>query len=145
MTEQEQTKIEASAPQVETLKFTAPVEIQAAAGEGKRPTFSIAAYTGNVMNVAGFYSPVVVDLAGLKAAGQELPTLRDHDAGRIVGQSDKVTIDANGVTVTGVVTGDDSDAASVTSHAKNGFKWKASIGASVIRREFIEAGKSVTV
>jgi phage head maturation protease len=130
-----------------TAKFflTAPVEIQAASGEGKRPTFSIAAYTGNVMNVAGFYSPIIVDLAGLKAAGQELPILRDHDPGRIIGQSDKVTIDAQGVTVTGVVTGDDSEAASVTSHAKNGFKWKASIGASVIRREFVEAGKSVTV
>lgn len=127
------------------FNFSAPIEFTAAAEEGKRPTFSISAYTGVPMNVAAFYMPIVLDLAGVKAASQEIPILLDHDPSRIVGQSSEVKIGASGVTVAGSVTGDDADAAKVVGHAKNGFKWKASVGANVLRREFLEAGKKATV
>ncbi len=138
--------IHAKAPEPSALRLeSAAVEIQAAAGESKRPTFSIMGYTGAPMNLGGFYSPVIVDLAGLKAASQEIPALRDHDTGLIVGQTDSVKIDAKGAAFTGVITGDNADAREVVSQSKNGFKWQASIGASVDRREFVEAGKTATV
>lgn len=127
------------------LNLTAPVDFQAAADEGKRPTFSIVGYTGAPVIIGGWYTPVIVDLTGLKAASQTIPALRGHDLNRIVGQTDSVKIDASGVHLTGVVTGDNADANEVVSQSKNGFKWQASIGASVIRREFLEAGKRATV
>ena len=129
------------------LQLTGAVELQAAAdGEPtKRPTFRIVAYTGAVMTPAGFYSPAIVDLAGLKADRQRIPILLDHDSTRIVGQTDTVTIDSSGVRLAGTITGDDADAAKVITHARNGFIWQASIGASIVRREFLEAGKSAVV
>lgn len=131
-----------------TLVTTAvAVELKAAPGDdpAKRPTFTIIGYTGAVMSISGFYSPVIVDLAGLKADTQQLPALRDHDAGRIVGQTSAISIDGKGVRLTGTVTGDNADATEVVTQAKNGFEWKASIGANIVRREFLDAGKKATV
>jgi len=97
------------------------------------------------MNVAGFYSPVIVDLAGLRASSQQMPALLGHDPSQIVGQTDAVKIGADGVDFSGIVTGDNAHAQEVVSQAKNGFRWQASIGASVDRREFLDAGKRATV
>lgn len=132
------------------IGFTAPVEITAAAepkeGEtAKRPTFSIVAYSGGPMQVGAFYYPVIVELSGLKASRKRLPILLDHDASRIVGQADQITIDAKSVRLEGAITGDDADAQKVLAHARNGFEWQASIGASVDRVERLEAGKTATV
>jgi phage head maturation protease len=139
-----------STQQPNALELTAEVNITAAApgSEGqpaKRPSFMIAGYTGAPMNVEGFYYPVIVDLSGLRASGKTLPILRDHDRNRVVGQANDIAISAKGVNVGGIITGDSGDAADVVAHAKNGFKWQASIGASIHRREFLEAGKTATV
>src|SRR5690606_20733629 len=120
------------------------VEFTAAAGEGKRPTFSIVGYTGISMAVEGFYYPVILDMSGLKAASQTIPALRGHDPNRIVGQTDSVQVTSE-ATFTGTITNDGSDAKEVTENAKNGFKWQASVGASIERREFLESGKTTTV
>jgi lambda family phage portal protein len=129
-----------------SLQGTAVVEFQAAKdGEpARRPTFTITGYTGAPMSVAGFYSPVVVDLAGLKASRERIPILLDHDASRIIGQGTP-TIDASGVQIVGTITGDDAHANSVVTHAKNGFEWQASIGASIVRQEFLKAGETAVV
>lgn len=125
------------------------VEFQAAAASGggppKRPTFAIHAYTGAPIKVDAYPIPAIVDLTGLKAASQEIPILRDHDTSRIVGQTDSVKIDATGVHLTGSITGDDADAQKVTTHAKNGFKWQASIGAAPQRTEYLKPGDKTTV
>lgn len=110
----------------------------------KLPTFAINAYTGAVMNLTGFYTPVVIDLSGLRAARAKLPILLDHDPTQIVGQGTP-KIDASGLRIEGQVTGEDEIAQRVVTHAKNGFEWQASIGASVVRREFLEAGKKAIV
>jgi hypothetical protein len=49
------------------------------------------------------------------------------------------------VTLSGDITGDDADANKVVTHAKNGFEWQASVGATVDRREFLDAGKTAKV
>jgi len=138
-----------TAPTQLSLTGSASLTIEASAdGEApKRPTFEIDAYNGGALRLAGWYRPVVVDLAGLRA-GAQTTVLLDHDRAQIVGQG-KATITPKGITVSGVITGDYSDksepAGKVTLHAKGGFAWAASIGASVDRVESIEAGAKVTV
>ncbi len=130
---------------IEAAAVAWDIEAKAADGSPKRPTFSIVGYTGAVMQVAGFYSPVIVDLAGLKASRDKIPIFLDHDPSRIVGQTSSVTIDASGVRLEGSITGDDADANKVMAHAKNGFEWQASIGATVVRQEFLKAGEKAVV
>lgn len=119
--------------------------IQAAEGDAnKRPTFKIKAYTGGPMQ-ASFYLPVILDMAGGKSAGTTIPILMAHDETRPLGMADDIQITPEGVTLTGSFTGDDEDSMRVIAHAKNGFKWQASVGATVERREYLEAGKSTKV
>ncbi len=134
----------ASTPSNLTINATAPVVFQAAAGEGKRPTFSIVGYTGAVMSISGFYTPVVVDLGGLKSTRERIPILKDHDPGRVVGHA-TAEIDDQGVRLTGTITSDSLDATDITSNARNGFEWQASIGASIVRQEVLKAGEKSTV
>lgn len=136
--------IEAAADARGLLRLTAPVELIAAAGEGKRPTFRMTAYTGGALALGGWYSPVVVDLATARAAAS-LPILRDHDAGRIVGHAETITITAKAITAEGVISGVGIDADEVIASSKNGFPWQASIGAQPGRLERVEAGAKVTV
>jgi phage head maturation protease len=128
----------------ENISFTSDVEVKASAEQGKMPSFYIAAYSGDVMNVGGFYNPVIVDLGGLKATRQSIPILYEHDPSQIVGQGD-AKIESSGVSVSGSMTATSGVAGTVAEHARNGFKWQASIGASVARREFLEAGKKAIV
>lgn len=97
------------------------------------------------MNVGGFYTPVIVDLSGLKASRDKIPILLGHNDAQIIGQTDSIAIDSAGVRLTGVITGEDVHAASVVTHAKNGFEWQASIGASIVRQEFVKAGEKAVV
>ncbi len=133
------------------VAFAAAIQIKAAAApaEGEAPnraTFSIDAYNGGSMMV-GFYAPVIVDLSGMKAERAKLPILLDHEnaVDSVFGQTEKIEITADGVKVTGIVTSDSEDAASVVANAANGFEWQASIGASIDSREIVEAGKKATV
>lgn len=137
-------KLRASAKDAGNLKFSAPVELTAAAESGKKPTFNIVAYTGVPMNAGGFYSPVIVELSGVKTANSHIPILLDHDASLIVGQGE-ASVDTATIRVSGSVMGDSPEANKVIALAKDGFKWQASIGASVTRREFLEAGKKAVV
>lgn len=136
--------IRAASPNGDLLTFAAPVELVAAPAEGKRPSFTIVAYTGVPMSVNGYYNPVVVELSGVRASRKQIPILLDHDATRIVGQGEP-KVDSASVRVEGIVTGEDSDSQKVVTHAKNGFQWQASIGAMPLRREFLEAGKKAVV
>lgn len=139
-----------SAPERLVFAATGTVEIEAEAatdGKPKQATFKINAYNGGPMQLAGWFNPVIIDLAGMKAMSQTIPILLNHETDRIVGQTRKVSIDAEGVNLAGVVTGaaDDPDVAKVVGHSKGGFKWQASIGANPTRREFLEAGKTAQV
>jgi hypothetical protein len=124
--------------------------IQAAEGGAKQPTFKVNGYNGGPMRPASPWlpHPLVVDLAGAQAVDGAVALL-DHDPCQIVGQASKVTITDSGIVFEGVITGNMSDkddpAYKVVSHAKNKFKWKASIDASIGRLEFIPAGEAVKV
>ena len=124
--------------------FSADVDLQASAEDGKRPSFAIDAYTGVPMRAGGdFAQPIIVDLSGVKAS-KSIPVLLDHETSQIVGQG-QPHIDASGIKITGTVTGDSGPSANVVTHAKNGFQWQASIGGNVGKRDFLEAGKTASV
>ncbi|MFO8013633.1 MAG: hypothetical protein R6X20_10050, partial [Phycisphaerae bacterium] len=114
----------------------------AAAGDDKPATFNGVAYRGGAMRLNGFYLPVVVELAGLRA-GKGVPILRDHAPNQIVGHAD-VEVTNNDVRISGVVSGGGQAAREVTTAARRGFPWKLSIGA-VGEMERVLAGETVQV
>lgn len=128
------------------VEFTAPTEIDAAAGDEspKLKSFRMLAYTGGAMNV-GWGDPVVVDLAGMKTSEKARPILLQHDPLRIVGHTESVEVRrlSRGVElrVSGVISGSGPDAAEVVASAANGFPWQASIGASANQVEYVREGE----
>jgi hypothetical protein len=145
----------AAGQEPDSICFTAAVELRAAEAPKSpedntppaRPSFSINAYNGGPLSVDGFYHPVVVDMAGAKAA-PDIAVLMNHDDTKLVGQG-RAKLSPEGIGIEGTVTGDHqavgTAAHEFTSHAKNGFKWQASIGGPVVRREFLEPGQKATV
>lgn len=132
-----------------TLAAAAEVEFIAAAAaeEGEAPSppkFKLTAYTGGPMNVAGFFSPVVIDLQGMKAKAP-VAVLLNHDPSQIVGHADVVDILPTRVNLSGVVSGGGEAAETVLASSKLGFPWRASVGASVGSMEFVRAGTTVKV
>ncbi len=132
----------------EMIHAEAAVEwIQAAAdAPADRPkSFSMTAYTGGELRVSRYGDPVVIDLEGLKAEAQ-IPALRDHDPTQIVGHTEAVEI-AGKVRIQGVVSGGGAAAQEVLAAAKQGFPWRASVGAMPDEGglEYIAAGVSTKV
>lgn len=126
-----------------------PIKIEAASpadgtSDATLPTFKVVAYNGGLMNVRGFYRPVIVDLTGMKVSAKARPALRDHDIGKIVGHSTKVDV-AKKITIAGIVSGTGPDAAEVVSSSANGFPWQASIGASIQKMVMLDDGEKLQV
>lgn len=124
--------------------------IEAADGEEgestKIPTVEINAYTGGAMTPQFFYTPVVIDLAGAQTTGETIPILADHDHGRLIGHGTP-EVKAKSIRVSGSISamGVSEDADKMVALSKNGFPIKASIGAKINKREYVEAGQSVIV
>ncbi|MDD4888322.1 MAG: hypothetical protein PHU85_00195 [Phycisphaerae bacterium] len=137
------TLLTCSAPPAAIELAPEPVDwIQAAEGDPDAPKrFSMVAYTGGPMRVSAYMSPIVVDLAGLKAAADEIPNLLNHDLGQIVGHS-QVEISAQRVKLAGVISGGGPAAQEVLVASRRGFPWKASIGARPEKVEYVEQGAS---
>ncbi|HHQ14341.1 MAG TPA: hypothetical protein ENK16_04890, partial [Chromatiales bacterium] len=125
------------------------INIEAAAAEQPEHVrrFSMTAYTGGAMVLAGWRYPVVVDLAGLTVGKQDRPILLDHtrDVDFVMGQTDRITIENNQLLVAGEVMGDSTKARQVIALADRGFSWQASIGARAGQVEFVRKGKTVEV
>ncbi len=99
--------------------------------------------------MAGFPLPVVVDLTGLSIPSQVRPILIDHDdtADGVLGQTESIVIDSESgqLVASGSVLGASDQARRVTEMALAGYQWQASIGALVVERENVEAGRQVVV
>lgn len=124
------------------------IDLAGADGEGdeRRPTFSMVAYTGGMLNV-GYGSPVVVELAGIRNLGSNRPVFLGHspDVEDILGQTTSIKIEAGQLIAAGKLLPGSTRGDRVIALAKSGFAWQASIGGKIVRREFVEAGKSVRV
>lgn len=115
--------------------------LQAASGEEGPKKVSIVAYTGGSMQVAAYYSPVVMDLAGLTAGGESIPLLAYHELTQIVGHGIPA-ISAQRIKIDGVISGTGAAALEVTGAARNGFPWKASVGVIPNKTEYVERGST---
>lgn len=146
----------ATDPANRRIELVAAVNITAAAagddGKPKGPArFDMVAYTGGAMRLKGWQFPVVVDLEGVEAPGK-FPALSDHDMSRagIVGHVDDLKIrkggaggaDGYGIDAGGVISGAGPAAAEVRESGKNGFPWQASIGAQVLKNQFVPEGQT---
>jgi hypothetical protein len=127
------------------IEAGSPAIIKAAKEENGIPTFTMEAYTGGLMNVTGWYLPVVIDLAGMALGRRNQPILKDHDASQIVGHATEIIKSENNVIVEGICSGAGSANMEVVASSKNGFPWQASVGLEVNRVSEIAEGKSVTV
>jgi hypothetical protein len=132
-----------------SISLTATLDLQAGAdaGDGKPalPRFSMVAYTGGPMRIAGWRYPVIVDLAGLAIPSQSRPIRFGHDANSGVGHSDAIRVEAGQLVATGFVSRDTPAAREIVVSAKNGFPWQASIGAGVEQFEFVKENQTVLV
>ncbi len=125
--------------------FECPLNIETAADEKAIPKFSMVAYTGGPMKVAGFTHPVVVDLEGLSIDRQNIPIRLDHNPKQGVGHTDRVVIENGQVVAEGLISRDTSWARDVTKSGQRGFPWQASIGADILEAEFVPNGQSIQV
>jgi hypothetical protein len=133
----------------ESLALVATMQIEASAqadgGKAPLPRFTMVAYTGGPMRIAGWRYPVVVDLAGMAIPSQSRPVRFGHDATSGVGHTDRIAIEGGRLIAAGVVSRDTAAAREIVASAKNGFPWQASIGAAVEQFEFVQEGQAVTV
>ena len=136
-------------PENLTMLADLDIDIQAAASsksqyEGRK--FKINAYNGGDMMLSVFYDPAVIDLDGLTSAAT-IPLLLNHDAGieSVMGSADKIDIKSSGVKVAGKIIAKSNKAQLMVDTADAGLKLQASVGVSIIRREYVEAGESVKV
>lgn len=114
------------------------------AGEGDKPAlrrFSMVAYTGGAMALAGWPHPVVVDLGGLQVSARSRPILKDHNRSLIVGHTDSVSVNGSQLLVAGVISGAGPIAREIIDSSRNGFPWQASLGALAERVEFVPKGR----
>jgi hypothetical protein len=126
------------------IEAVAPAE---GGGDGKPalPRFSMVAYTGGPMRVAGWRYPVVVDLAGLAIPSQSRPIRFGHDMQSGVGHSDAVRVEDGKLIAAGVVSRDTAAAKEIVVSARNGFPWQASIGAAVEEFDFVKENQKTIV
>ena len=124
------------------------LDLEAAASpdeNGSPRRFTMTAYTGGPMKLAGWRHPVVVDLVGLAIGDQNRPILLDHahDVESVMGQTDKISATDKELLVTGQILGDSPKARQVIALADKGFSWRASIGARAEQVEFVADGAKI--
>lgn len=129
----------------ENIHFQCDLTIEAAVDDKSIPKFSMVAYTGGPMKIAGFTHPVVVDLEGLSIDRQNIPIRLDHNPKQGVGHTDRVAIENGQVIAEGLISRDTSWARDVAKSGSRGFPWQASIGADILEAEFIPNGNHIQV
>jgi len=143
-------------PEPREMDLAASLTIEAAeaalqgaadAGKPRNRRFTMVAYTGGPMRIAGFSYPVVVDLAGLDLSRASFPVFVGHqqDADYLLGQADGVEVVGTNLVASGDVIDVSPKARQVVEAHDRGFRWQASIGALVLAREFVPEGRSVNV
>lgn len=108
------------------------------------PRFEIVAYTGAVMDVAG-YGKAIVDLDGISFASPKIPVVYGHRMERGIGHVEKSEIRDGKLVLEGVVSRQTESAKDFASSAKNGFPWQASIGGTPLEVEFLNDDATAVV
>jgi len=127
------------------IQAGSPANIQAAKSEDDIPTFSMEAYTGGLMNVNGWYLPVVVDIEGVDLGRKNQPVLKDHDTRQVVGHATEVAKTETLISLDGICSGAGDAHDEVLASSIKGFPWQCSIGLDVNRVIELDEGKNLTV
>lgn len=132
----------------DVIALSAPVTIEAAAAEGdsgsKPAKFSVVAYTGGAMEIAGWEYPIVIDLAGLEY-GNSLVANLDHERSQRVGNVTDWSVDGDQLTLAGVASAATPSRDEVVNSAANGFVWQASVEVRPLMMEEVPPGSTVKV
>ena len=131
------------------IVFAASEITIAASAETGSPEVNVTAYTGELLSLANFPNPAVINLAGVRAmSNEQIPFLRDHQQTKVVGHG-KPGVGASKLQHTGKlsIAGEERD--KIVAGHKEGFNWQASVGGRIpdIRKnvQTIAAGDSVRV
>lgn len=128
-----------------TLNFSAPLKIEAAAGEGKLSRFLMVANTGKPFRQPWSRDPVVMDLSGVLLDRQHIPSRMDHEPTLGVGHTERIAVEGGLLIATGVISRKTAAAEDVRESGRNGFPWQASVNAEVLHHQIVKAGESVQV
>ena len=146
------TKTSVKNPEPREVNLAASLTIEAAeappeGGKHRNRRFTMVAYTGGPMRIAGFSYPVVVDLAGLDLARASFPVFVGHqqDPDYLLGQADRVEVVGTNLVASGDVIDVAPKARQVVEAHDRGFRWQASIGALVLAREYVPEGRTINV
>ena len=137
----------------EMIRFEVPIHIHAQADDKdekgllKPAKFEMQAYNGDKMNVSRWSTPVVIDLAGLRADSQQIPILIQHNSSieGVAGQSSEVRISEAGVQAKGELYRTDETVNRIVLKAIQGYKWQASVGVMPESIEEIQDGINIKV
>lgn len=124
--------------------FSAPVTIAAGENDQTTPTFSVVAYTGGPIEIAGWEMPVVVDMDGLQFGKSVIANL-DHNPQLRVGHVTSRTVEGGQLILAGAISAATPSSKEVIDNAKGGFPWQASIEAKPTNVVAIPKGKTATV
>jgi hypothetical protein len=126
------------------FRFLDPESLITFSGDAtKGNRFLMSAYSGKTFPHP-WWGTVAIDLKGLRASGQKMPTLREHMRDRIVGFTESVTIDGT-VQVEGSFSQSSPDGQQVKALADEGFPWQASMGLDFATTEFVREGSVAEV
>jgi len=137
--------IEAARMPARLILCTAPIELTAGAAEGEEPrlpTFQMLAYTGGALKLDCLPRPVVISLAGMRVPKDSIPIYKNHDPEQIVGHA-TARIDGTNILVDGVISGTGPAAEEVVGNSRNGFPWRASIGAIPDDIKYVPEGRTI--
>ena len=134
-------------PRELNLTGTLSIESAASADQPRNRRFTMLAYSGGAMRIAGFSYPVIVDLSGLDLSRASWPIFVGHnqDIDDLLGQTDRVEVVGSSLIASGEVIGTSPRVQRVVEAHDRGFRWQASIGAAVLAREFVPEGRSINV
>jgi hypothetical protein len=122
-------------------------------GKAPLPKFSLAAYNGGPMRLAGWKFPVVIDAAGAVGAAATIPVYFGHPAENapasemmetLVGQTPVICKDGR-ITACGDITGGSRTVREMQSQAAKGFKFQNSVHGLPTQAEFVAEGSSAMV
>jgi hypothetical protein len=129
------------------MRLVSPVEVTLQAGDGgdaKPALVHVAAYSGGLMNVAGF-GPLVIDIEGIESP-ERVPLLADHEnrIHAVLGSGTPTRGDGR-LAVDGTLSRTNELALRVIELHREGVPLQASVGAEPLETERIAKGRQVVV
>lgn len=109
----------------------------------KKRTFSMLAYTGNVIQSP--WGPIVLDVQGMQIANQNTPILFQHNPESIAGYSTRIDKPEDKSLVIEGVLCSTPEGRKIADLSDEGFPWQASVGLQVLSWKFVDVGVTVNV